>query len=89
MKVILPETDITAASRNSLRDLAVLVDFIFYFFAGTKHIYIHYWCAESRNLNTVTLARDCTVVYVDQNTQEKAFWKNHFRQSQTFTFGRD
>ncbi len=36
MKVILPETDITAASRNSLRDLAVLVDFIFYFFAGNQ-----------------------------------------------------
>ena len=61
MKVILPETDIRVASLNSLRDLALLVE-------CTKHIYIHYRCAKSRNLNTVMIARDCTVVHVDQNT---------------------
>lgn len=31
MKVILPDTDITVASLYSLRDLALLVDFIFLF----------------------------------------------------------
>ena len=34
MKVILPETDITA---NSLRDLALLVDFIFLFLSSVPN----------------------------------------------------
>ena len=39
MKVILPETDITVASLNSLRDLALLVDFIFLFLRSVPNTF--------------------------------------------------